>query len=127
MRVKTYLKKDIMLLEDEERNYAASTDSTNASPSEIVNQTKREHSDADAVTIPGKEIDGSSSTQVSTVNVDNTPQGLQNAQRMARTFQSQGQDVNFKVNLNNGLKREGKLVEGVTFTKKELGKFLKSL
>lgn len=127
MSKKIYFKKDIVLKEDNERNYAASTDASNDTASEIVNKTKQEHSDADAVTIPGKEIDGSSSTQVATVNVQNTPQDLQNAQKIARTLQSQGQDVNFKVNLNNSVKKDGKLIESVTFTKEELGKFLKTI
>ena len=127
MSKKIYFKKDIVLKEDNERNYAASTDASNDTASEIVNKTKQEHSDADAVTIPGKEIDGSSSTQVATVNVQNTPQDLQNAQKIARTLQSQGQDVNFKVNLNNSVKKDGKLIESITFTKEELGKFLKTI
>lgn len=127
MFTKTYYKKNLILKEDEERNYAASTDSFNATPSELVNKTKQEHSDADAVTIPGKEIDGDSNSQVATVNVNNTPSDLRNAQKMAKTFQSQGQDVNFKVNLHNSFKREGSLVEGVTFTKRELVSFLKTL
>jgi hypothetical protein len=127
MSKKTYYKKDIVLKEDNDRNYAASTDASNATPSELVNKTKQEHSDADAVTIPGKEMDGNTSTQVATVNVQNTPQDLQNAQKMARTFQAQGQDVNFKVNLKNSVQREGNLVESVTFTKGELGKFLKTI
>lgn len=127
MSTKTYYKKNLILKEDNERNYAASTDAANASPSELVNKTKQEHSDADAVTIPGKEMDGNTSTQVSTVNVNNTPQDLQNAQKMAKVFQSQGQDVNFKVNLHNGYEREGSLVEGVTFTKKELVNFFNNL
>ena len=50
-----------------------------------------------------------------------------NAQKMARTFQSQGQDVNFKIKLHNSVQRQGKLVEGVTFTKGELTEFLRSL
>lgn len=127
MNTKTYYKRDLVLKEDNERNYAASTDSANATPSELVNKTKQEHSDADAVTIPGKEMDGNSGTQVATVNVNNTPQDLQNAQKMARTLQSQGQDVNFKVNLNNSYSREGNIMENVTFTKKELSNFLKSI
>ena len=116
-----------MLREDAEKNYAASTDGTNSSASDIVNKTKQEHSDADSVTIPGKEIDGSSSTQVATMNVNNTPQELQNAQKMARTLQSQGQDVNFKVNLRNSYERNGNIVEGVTFTKNELREFLREI
>jgi hypothetical protein len=124
---KVYRKKDIVLKEDNERNYAASTDSVNASPSEIVNQTKAEHGDADAVTIPGKEMDANASTQVATVDVNNTPQSLNNAQKMAKAFQSQGQDVNFKVKLNNSVERNGDIVEGVTFTKKELSEFLRRL
>ena len=127
MSKKTYFKRDIVLKEDNEKNYAATTDCANASPSELVTKTKEEHSDADAVTIPGKEMDGNNNTQVATVDVQNTPQDLQNAQKMARTFQSQGQDVNFKVNLNNSVEREGNLVESVTFTKKELCNFLKTL
>ena len=127
MKTKTYFKRDLVLKEEEEKNYAASTTSSTSSPSEIVNKTKQEHSDAEAVTVSGKEMDGNSSTQVSTVNVNNTPQDLQNAQKMARTLQAQGQDVNFKVNLRNSYERKGSLVEGVTFTKKELGNFLKSI
>jgi hypothetical protein len=118
----------VYLKEDNNKNYAADTDSSNATPSELVNQTKREHSDADSVTIPGQEIDGNTQTQVSTVNIDNTPQSLNNAQKMARTFQQQGQDVNFKVNLHNGYKPQGTpIVEGVTFTKRELSNFLRSI
>lgn len=128
MTTKTYTKRDIVLKEDNERNYAASTDLANASPSELVNKTRQEHSDADAVTIPGKEMDANASTQVSTVSVNNTPQDLQNAQRMAKVLQSQGQDVNFKVNLNNSTERKGNIVsEGITFTKRELSKFLRSI
>jgi hypothetical protein len=118
----------VYLKEDNNKNYAADTDSSNATPSELVNQTKREHSDADSVTIPGQEIDGNTQTQVSTVNIDNTPQSLNNAQKMARTFQQQGQDVNFKVNLHNEYKPQGTpIVEGVTFTKRELSNFLRSI
>lgn len=127
MTNKTYLKQDIRLKEDTDRNYAVTTDCSNASPSELINKTKAEHSDADSVTIPGKEMDGDSNTQVATVNINNTSQDLQNAQKMAKTFQSQGQDVNFKVNLHNSVQREGNLVECVTFTKKELSNFLKSI
>lgn len=117
MKTRTFLKKDIVLKEDTEKNYAASTKSSNASPSEIVNKTKQEHSDADAVTIPGKELDGSASTQVTTIDVNNTPQDLQKAQKIARTLDGQGEDVEFKVNLG----------ESVTFSKKELSKYLRSL
>lgn len=124
---KVYYKKDIMLKEDQERNYAASTDAVNASPSEIVNKTKSEHSDADAVTVTAKEMDGNSNTQTTTVDVNNTPQDLHNAQKMAKTFQSQGIDANFKVNLNNSVERFGNLVEGITFTKGELSDFLRSI
>ena len=127
MITRTYYKRQLMLREDAEKNYAASTDGTNSSASDIVNKTKQEHSDADSVTIPGKEIDGSSSTQVATMNVNNTPQELQNAQKMARTLQSQGQDVNFKVNLRNSYERNGNIVEGVTFTKNELREFLREI
>ena len=77
--------------------------------------------------IPGKEIDGNTSTQVSTMEINDDPQSLANAQKMARTFQSQGQDVNFKIKLHNSVQRQGKLVEGVTFTKGELTEFLRSL
>ena len=122
MANKTYLKQNIKLREDVEKNYAASTNSNNATASEIVNKTKSEHSDADAVTIPGKEIDGSANTQVTTIDVNNNPTDLQNAQRIARTLQSQGQDVNFKVNL-----KEGNIVESITFSKKELSRFLETL
>lgn len=124
--MKKYLKKNISLKEDQERNYAASTDSANATPTELVTKTKQEHSDADAVTIPGKEIDGNSNTQTATVDVQNTPSALQNAQKMARTFQSQGQDVNFKVKLNNSREVKGEIVEGINFTKAELTEFLLS-
>ena len=127
MQKRTYFKRDLVLKEDNERDYAASTASSNASPSEIVNKTKSEHSDADSVTIPGNEMDGNGSTQTTTVDVHNTPQDLQNAQKIARTLKSQGQDVNFKVNLNNSMEREGSLVESVTFTKGELVSFLKSI
>jgi hypothetical protein len=46
---------------------------------------------------------------------------------MARTFQSQGQDVNFKVNLNNSKEVRGDIVEGITFTKKELDRFIRNI
>ena len=72
-------------------------------------------------------MDGNSNTQTTTVDVNNTPQDLQNAQKMAKSFQSQGIDANFKVNLNNSFERSGNLVEGVTFTKEELSKFIKTL
>ena len=122
MKTKTFLKKNISLKEDTEKNYAANTTSSNATASEIVNKTKQEHSDADAVTIPGKEIDGSTNSQVTTVDVNNNPQELQKAQKIAQTMQSQGQDVEFKVNLKN----ESVIRESVTFTKRELSKFLRS-
>jgi hypothetical protein len=123
-----YRRRNIGIKEDNERNYAADTSSSNATPSELVNQTKKQHSDADSVTIPSQEIDGNTQTQVSTVNIDNTPQSLNNAQKMARTFQQQGQDVNFKVNLHNGYKPQGTpIIEGITFTKRELSNFLRSI
>lgn len=128
MLKKTFYKKDLVLKEEAEKNYAASTTSTTSSPSELVSKAKSEHSDADAVTIDGSEIDGNSSTQTATIEVNDTPQELQNAQKMARTLHSQGQDANFKVNLHNSKKIEGnRLTEGVTFSKIELSKFLKKI
>lgn len=123
-----FFKKDLKLREDVDKNYAASTNSVNASPSELVNKTKSEHSDADSVTITGNEIDGDSSTQTTTVDINNTPSDLQNAKKIARSLKTQGIDANFKVNLNNSKKFEGNIIsEGITFTKEELTKFLKSL
>jgi hypothetical protein len=125
--VKTYSKRNLKLKEDVERNYAASTDSVNSTPSQIVNDTKAKHSDATAVTIDGNEMDGNASTQTATVEVGNTPNELNNAQRMARTLSNQGINTNFKVNLNNSKEVSGELVESVTFCKGELSKFLRSL
>jgi hypothetical protein len=124
---KTYKKKNIMLKEEEDRNYAASTDHVNATPSEIVNDTKAKHSDANSVTIPSEEIDGNTGSQTATVEVDDTQAGLNTAQKMARDLSGKNMPVNFKVNLNNSKKVDGSLVESVTFTKGELSKFLKSL
>ena len=122
-------KKNLLLKEDSatEKTYAASTDGQNSTPQEIKAKTQQQHPDATAVEVPGKEIDGNTSTQVSTMEINDDPQSLANAQKMARTFQSQGQDVNFKIKLHNSVQRQGKLVEGVTFTKGELTEFLRSL
>lgn len=123
-----FFKRDLVLKEDVERNYAASTDEVNSSPSELVNKTKQEHSDADSVTVTGDEIDGDTSTQTTTVEVNNTPSDLQKAQKMARTLKSQGINTNFKVNLNNSKNIEGDVIgECITFTKGELSKFLKNI
>ena len=125
---RTFFKRDLVLKEDVERNYAASTDEVNSSPSELVNKTKQEHSDADSVTVTGDEIDGDTSTQTTTVEVNNTPSDLQKAQKMARTLKSQGINTNFKVNLNNSKNIEGDVIgECITFTKGELSKFLKNI
>ena len=125
---KIFFKRDLVLKEDVERNYAASTDEVNSSPSELVNKTKQEHSDADSVTVTGDEIDGDTSTQTTTVEVNNTPSDLQKAQKMARTLKSQGINTNFKVNLNNSKNIEGDVIwECITFTKGELSKFLKNI
>ena len=125
---RTFFKRDLVLKEDVERNYAASTDKVNSSPSELVNKTKQEHSDADSVTVTGDEIDGDTSTQTTTVEVNNTPSDLQKAQKMARTLKSQGINTNFKVNLNNSKNIEGDVIgECITFTKGELSKFLKNI
>jgi len=124
---KVYTKRSILLREEEDRNYAASTDHANATPSQIVSDTKAKHSDATAVTVDSNEIDGNTSTQTTTVEVDNTPEGLNNAQKMARTLKGQNIDANFKVNLNNSRKIEGSLVESVTFSKGELSKFLQTI
>ena len=125
---RSFFKRDLVLKEDVERNYAASTDEVNSSPSELVNKTKQEHSDADSVTVTGDEIDGDTSTQTTTVEVNNTPSDLQKAQKMARTLKSQGINTNFKVNLNNSKNIEGDVIgECITFTKGELSKFLKNI
>ena len=127
--MKKILKKNLVLKEDSatEKTYAASTDGVNATPQDVKAKTQQQHPDATAVEVSAKEIDGNTQTQVSTMEVNDDPQSLANAQKMARTFQSQGQDVNFKIRLHNSVQRQGSLVEGVTFTKGELTEFLRSL
>ena len=88
-------------------------------------------------------------TTVSSANVNNRPdskptlnvskddqQGISTAQTMANNTPP-GKDFNIRVfnpnkesknnTLNNSFHRDGTLVEGVTFTKKELSRFLNSL
>lgn len=123
----TFRKGMLKLREDVERNYAADTSAATSSPSQIVQNTKSKHSDADSVTIPSSEMDNNSSTSTATVEVNNDSASLQNAQKIARDMKAHGQDANFKVRLNNSFERKGRVVENVTFSKKELIEFLRSI
>ena len=125
--IKTYTKNQVRLKEEVEKNYAGDTSGVNSSPSDIVNKTKSEHPDATAVTVPGNEIDGNGSTQTPTIETDNTPQGLQNAQRLTRASSQQGVNPNVKINLNNGVEYDGEPLTEIKFTKRELAKYLLSL
>jgi hypothetical protein len=119
--MKKFLKKNIILKEDlvgtAKPAVAANTNGTNDSPQKIVNDTTSKNPNAGSVVIPGKEIDGNASTQTNRVQINNDPASLQNAQKMAQQFGRMGQDVEFEVNVH----------EGVKFTKKELNEWLKSL
>ena len=119
--MKKFLKQDILLKEDlvgtSKPAVAADTNATNDSPQKIVNDTKSKNPNAGSVVIPGKEIDGNTSTQTSRIKVNNDPASLQNAQKMAQQLGRTGQDVEFEVNVH----------EGVRFTKKELNEWLKAL
>lgn len=120
------MKKDLMLKEDlatttTNPTVAADTTGTNDSAQKIVNNTKAKNPTAGSVIIPSTEIDGNSGTQMNTMEVNNDPTSLQNAQKMAQQFGRMGQDVQFKVNLKNesqGVKKP--IVEGIQFTKKEI-------
>lgn len=119
--MKKFLKQDILLKEDlvgtSKPAVAADTNGTNDSPQKIVNDTTSKNPNAGSVVIPGKEIDGNASTQTNRVQINNDPASLQNAQKMAQQLSRTGQDVEFEVNVH----------EGVRFTKKELNEWLKTL
>lgn len=124
--MKKFLKKNLILKEEDTTSrpaVAASTDGTNDTPQKIVNDTKTKNPNAGSIVIPGKEMDGNTSTQTKTVEVGDNPTSLKDAQKMASEFQ----DIQFKVNLHNGKTYNKPIVEGVQFTKKELNEWLKSL
>ena len=105
------MKKDLMLKEDLATTttnpaVAADTTGTNDSAQKIVNNTKAKNPTAGSVIIPSTEIDGNSGTQMNTMEVNNDPTSLQNAQKMAQQFGRMGQDVQFKVNLKNELRNQ---------------------
>ncbi len=120
------MKKDLLLKEDLATTttnpaVAADTTGTNDSAQKIVNNTKAKNPMAGSVIIPSTEIDGNSGTQMNTMEVNNDPTSLQNAQKMAQQFGRMGQDVQFKVNLKNESQEVKKpIVEGIQFTKKEI-------
>ena len=119
--MRKFQKEDILLKEDltstTKPAVAAATDGTNDTPQKIVNDTMSKNPSAGSVVINGNEIDGNTSSQTSTVEIGNDPASLQNAQKMAQQFGRMGQDVQFKVNVH----------EGVSFTKKELCEWLKTI
>lgn len=125
------MKKDLVLKEGlatTTTNPAVAADTTgrNDSAQKIVNDTKAQNPNAGAVVIPSHEIDGNTSTQTSTMEVNNDPVSLQNAQKMAQQFGRMGQDVQFKVNLRNESRDTYlPLTEGIHFSKKELNEWFK--
>lgn len=128
--MKKFLKKNLILKEEDTTSrpaVAASTDGTNDTPQKIVNDTKTKNPNAGSIVIPGKEMDGNTSTQTSTMEVNNDPTSLHNAQRLAQQANRMGQDIQFKVNVGESKRNREPITEGVQFTKKELNEWLKSL
>jgi len=113
---KVYYKKDIMLKEDQERNYAASTDGADKTASQAVTDTLNKNPDATKVTVPADEINGSQDS-TTTVQVPANTDGYTTAQNMARKLGSDASKTNFEFTIK----------EGITFTKGELSDFLRSI
>jgi hypothetical protein len=128
--IESYSKKYLRLKEDDnsgERDYAADTSGTDSNPSTIAMKTRSEH----PVTMTGDEVDGDSSTQTQTVDVNgNDPKMNQNVKQMAQAFKQRNMPVNFRVDLNTESKIRSKknLNEvrnnSISFTKREFNKFL---
>lgn len=113
---KVYYKKDIMLKEDQERNYAASTEGSDKTPSQAVTDTVAKNPDATKVTVPADEINGSQDS-TTTIQVPATTNGYTQAGNIARKLGSEASSTNFEFTVK----------ESVTFTKGELSDFLRSI
>lgn len=121
-----YYKKDLMLKEGTERNYAADTEgSRDKTASQTVRDTVNKNPDATKVTVPADEINGGSDSTTK-VQLPGTPDGYRTAQNLATKLGPDTKSTNFEFTIESK-KEDLRLVEGVTFTKKELSNFLRSI
>ena len=129
------MKKHILIKEDtDERDYAADVNSSNSdgNASSIVSQTKSEHPDADSVTIPSSSLNGDSSTQPETVEMNkNNPNLNSDARVIAQSLKSRGINANFKINTESRAVSKDKMTNiyenSIPFSGKEFKLFLKKI
>ena len=129
MNKKTYYKKQLVL--KEEKNQLVNSEVPGQNVKTALNNGKKENPEADKYTIPATVVDGKNTSET---EIETSEENLDGITGMVRNMpQQQAYKTNIvvrngnKPNVHDSFHRDGTLVEGVTFTKKELSDFLMSL